>query len=232
MRSKYIGNRIKGFRKKNNLTLSQLGDLINKSESTISKYESGDIVIDLETLYDISDGLKVPIDQLIYVSNPQKDISDEYIPTFFNDIDIVYSYYYDGRSNELIRCLIEITNYSVNNKKKVFFYMNFKDYNIYQNCENKYEGYIEHFHALSNIELINLDTNIERANIKILASFLDTDLKWGLYNGFSFRPMMPVSCKMLFSRNKIEENSEFINSLKISKDDVKNLKHYNMFSIT
>lgn len=232
MRSKYIGNRIKGFRKKNNLTLSQLGDLINKSESTISKYESGDIVIDLETLYDISDGLKVPIDQLIYVSNPQKDISDEYIPTFFNDIDIVYSYYYDGRSNELIRCLIEITNYSVNNKKKVFFYMNFKDYNIYQNCENKYEGYIEHFHALSNIELINLDTNIERANIKILASFLDTDLKWGLYNGFSFRPMMPVSCKMLFSRNKIEENSEFINSLKISKDDIKSLKHYNMFSIT
>ncbi len=232
MKSKYVGKRIKGFRKMRNLTLSQLGYLINKSESTISKYESGDIIIDLETLYDISEALKVPIDQLIYVPNAEKEKTEEYTPTFFNDIDILYSYCYDGRSNELIRCIMEVSNYSENNKKKVYFYMNFKDYNMYQDCENKYQGYIEHFHALTNIELVNLDTGMEKSNIKILATFLDTDLRWGLYSGFSFRPMMPVSLKMLFSRNKLEENREFINSLKISKDDIKNLKHYNMFSIT
>ena len=128
--------------------------------------------------------------------------------------------------------MIEISNYSGNAKKKVYFYMNFKDYNMYQDCENKYQGYIEHFHAVTNIELVHLDTGMEKSNIKILATFLDTDLTWGLYSGFSFRPMMPVSLKMLFSRNKLEENGEFINALKISKDVVKNLKHYNMFSIT
>ncbi len=215
-----------------NLTLSELGTLINKTESTISKYESGNIIIDLETLYDISDALKVPIDQLIYIPNNQMGINEEYIPTFFQDIDIIYSYYYDGRSDELIRCIMEISNYSKNNKKKVYFYMNFKNYDMYHDCENRYEGYIEHYHALTNIELVNLDTGMERSNIKILATFLDTNLRWGLYNGFSFRPMMPVSLKMLFSRNRIDESVEFINSLKISKDDIKNLKHYNMFSTT
>lgn len=232
MKSKYIGKRIKGFRKMKNLTLSQLGSLINKSESTISKYESGDIVIDLETLYDISDALNVPIDQLIFIPSVEKNETEEYVPKFFNDIDVLYAYYYDGRSNELIRCVIEISNYSQDNKKKVYFYMNFIDYDMYQNCENKYEGYIEHFHAVTNIELVNLDTEMERSNIKILATFLDTNLKWGLWNGFSFRPMMPVSLKMLFSRNRLEENSEFINSLKISKDDIQKFRHYNMFSIT
>ncbi len=232
MKSKYIGKRIKGFRKMKNLTLSQLGSLINKSESTISKYESGDIVIDLETLYDISDALNVPIDQLIFIPSVEKNETEEYVPKFFNDIDVLYAYYYDGRSNELIRCVIEISNYSQDNKKKVYFYMNFSDYDMYQNCENKYEGYIEHFHAVTNIELVNLDTEMERSNIKILATFLDTNLKWGLWNGFSFRPMMPVSLKMLFSRNRLEENSEFINSLKISKDDIQKFRHYNMFSIT
>ena len=232
MKSKYIGKRIKGFRKMKNLTLSQLGSLINKSESTISKYESGDIVIDLETLYDISDALNVPIDQLIFIPSVEKNETEEYVPKFFNDIDVLYAYYYDGRSNELIRCVIEISNYSQDNKKKVYFYMNFSDYDMYQNCENKYEGYIEHFHAVTNIELVNLDTEMERSNIKILATFLDTNLKWGLWNGFSFRPMMPVSLKMLISRNRLEENSEFINSLKISKDDIQKFRHYNMFSIT
>lgn len=215
-----------------NLTLSELGTLINKTESTISKYESGNIIIDLKTLYDISDALKVPIDQLIYIPNNQMGINEEYIPTFFQDIDIIYSYYYDGRSDELIRCIMEISNYSKNNKKKVYFYMNFKNYDMYHDCENRYEGYIEHYDALTNIELVNLDTGMERSNIKILATFLDTNLRWGLYNGFSFRPMMPVSLKMLFSRNRIDESVEFINSLKISKDDIKNLKHYNMFSTT
>lgn len=232
MKSKYVGKRIKGFRKMRNLTLSELGDLINKSESTISKYESGNIIVDLDTLYDISDALKVPIDQLIYIPNNKINSNEEYIPTFFQDIDKTYSYYYDGRSDELIRCIMEITNYSKNNKKKVYFYMNFKDYEMYHDCENRYEGYIEHYHALTNIELINLDTDMEKSNIKILATFLDTDLRWGIYNGFSFRPMMPVSLKMLFSRNRMDESMDFINSLKVSKDDIKNLKHYNMFSIT
>lgn len=232
MRSEYVGKRIKGFRKMRNLTLSELGNIINKSESTVSKYESGNIIIDLETLYDISDALRIPIDQLIYLPNVKKEKTEEYIPTFFKDVDILYSYYYDGRSDELIKCVLEISNYSKNNKKKVYFYMNFKDYDMYQDCENKYQGYIEHFHALTNIELANLDTGMEKSNIKMLATFLDTDLRWGLYNGFSFRPMMPVSLKMLFSKNKIEETAEFINSLKISKDDTKNLRHYNMFSTT
>ena len=232
MKSEYVGKRIKGFRKMRNLTLSELGSLINKTESTISKYESGNIIVDLETLYDISDALKVPIDQLIYIPNNQINPNEEYIPTFFQDIDIIYSYYYDGRSDELIRCVMEISNYSKNNKKKVYFYMNFKDYDMYHDCENRYQGYIEHYHALTNIELVNLDTGMERSNIKILATFLDTNLRWGLYNGFSFRPMMPVSLKMLFSRSKLDESADFINSLKISKDDIKNLRHYNMFSTT
>ncbi|HEY4543455.1 MAG TPA: helix-turn-helix transcriptional regulator, partial [Tissierellaceae bacterium] len=111
MKSEYVGKRIKGFRKMRNLTLSELGSLINKTESTISKYESGNIIVDLETLYDISDALKVPIDQLIYIPNNQINPNEEYIPTFFQDIDIIYSYYYDGRSDELIRCVMEISNY-------------------------------------------------------------------------------------------------------------------------
>lgn len=111
-------------------------------------------------------------------------------------------------------------------------YMNFKDYETYQNCENTYWGYMEHFDALTNIILTNQDSPMEKASIQILAPYLDTDTKWGLFNGFSSRPMMPIATKILISKKRLAEDDNLINSLKISKEDIRLLKLYNMMSVT
>ncbi len=110
-------------------------------------------------------------------------------------------------------------------------YMNFKDFNSYQNCENTYWGYMEHFDALTNIILTNQDSPMEKASVQILASYLDNDTKYGLFNGFSSRPMMPVAVKMLFSKKKLKEDQNLIQLLKISKEDIRLLKLYNMMSV-
>ena len=109
--------------------------------------------------------------------------------------------------------------------------MNFKDFNSYQNCENTYWGYMEHFDALTNIILTNQDSPMEKASVQILASYLDNDTKYGLFNGFSSRPMMPVAAKMLFSKKKLKEDQNLIQLLKISKEDIRLLKLYNMMSV-
>ena len=64
--SREIGNRIRNFRKMRNLTLEDLSLLIRKSKSTISKYEHGEIAIDIETLYDLADALQIHVEQLLY----------------------------------------------------------------------------------------------------------------------------------------------------------------------
>ena len=49
-----IGVQIRLFqKKKNKMILSDLSKLINKNIATISKYEKGEIVINIETLYEI-----------------------------------------------------------------------------------------------------------------------------------------------------------------------------------
>lgn len=68
--------------------------------------------------------------------------------------------------------------------------------------------------------------------INILASFLDSDKKWGLMTGVSFRPFMPIALKMLFSKKPLIENQDLINELKINKEDIRIMKMYNMMSIT
>ncbi|MCD7908889.1 MAG: transcriptional regulator, partial [Clostridium sp.] len=84
----------------------------------------------------------------------------------------------------------------------------------------------------TNIVLTNGDTPMEKASVQILASYLDADTKWGLWNGFSSRPMMPIATKMLFSKEILKEGPDLAGRLKISKEDIRLLKLYNMLAVT
>ena len=53
------GRRIRYFRTGSGMTLEELAAKVYKSKATISKYEKGEIKLDLETFYDIADALHV-----------------------------------------------------------------------------------------------------------------------------------------------------------------------------
>lgn len=228
-----IGKLIRGARKKRGMTLSELAEVICKSQSTVSKYEKGEITVDIATLYDIADALRVHVEQLLYVRPERTELrAPGNNPAFFTDTSQFYSYLFDGRSNSLMRCVFDVLSKTDERKYKIMMYMNFEDFDNYKNCENTYWGYIEHYDAVTNIALTNQDMPMEKASAQILASYLDSDKKWGLFNGFSSRPMMPIAAKMLFSKKKLKEDEELIRSLKISKDDIRLMKLYNMMAVT
>lgn len=230
--SEEIGSQIRHFRKKRGMTLSDLSKLINKNIATISKYEKGEIVIDIETLYEIAGALHLTPDQLLYHAPtfiPRE--ADCGIPNFFNGVSKFYSYVYDGRTGKVVKSAFDIISQECNCEYKVIMYMNFKDFDHYKECESTYIGKIKHFDAMTYISLVNKDTPMEEASIQILASYQDTDTKWGLFNGFSARPMMPIAMKMLFTKNIISETDQLVEELKVSKNDIQMLKLYNMFSV-
>ena len=53
------------------MTLQDLADAIHKSRATICKYENGEIAVDIETLYEISQVLQVSISQLTTIFRKQ-----------------------------------------------------------------------------------------------------------------------------------------------------------------
>ena len=227
-----IGGQIRGFRKKRHMTLEELSGLICKSKSTLSKYEKGEIPLDVETLYEIADALEVHVEQLLYC-RPDRAVLSRHAssPAFFAGVSQFYSYLFDGRNGQLIRCVFDILSETEEGSYKIMMYMNYKSFAHYRNCENTYWGYIEHFDSITNILLTNQDSPMEKASAQILASFLDSDTKWGLFNGFSSRPMMPIAIKMLFSRTRLPEDAALIKRLKVSKEDIRQLKLYNMLSV-
>jgi transcriptional regulator with XRE-family HTH domain len=228
-----IGKRIRSLRKSRKMTLQDLAEMISKSKATISKYEKGEITVDIETLYDIAAALQVHVEQLLYTS-PERTVlaTKGSNPAFFSGVSQFYSYIFDGRSNQISRCVFDVLSEAGDSRYKIMMYMNFKDFKNYQNCENTYWGYIEHYDALTNIYMKNQDTPMEQVTISILASFLDSDTKWGLFFGISSRPMMPIAVKMLFSKKILKEDDALARQLKVSKEDIRLLKLYNMISVT
>ena len=227
-----IGKRIRYFRQSRKLTLEALAAAIYKSRATVSKYESGDISIDVETLYALADALHVRPEQLLYTKDaPAAPPERESCPAFFQGLSRFYAYYYDGRDRRVIRSAFDVFSQLDTNRHKIAMYMNYKDLGHYQRAENVYWGYIQHFDALSVIELTHQDTPTEKASIQILASFLDAETRWGLWNGVSSRPLMPVAVKFLFSRRPLEEGPELLQALKLSGEDLRRIKFYNMFSV-
>lgn len=227
-----IGNKIRQFRQSRKMTLDELAIIIHKSRATLSKYERGEISIDIDTLYELADALHVRTEQLLYTPVSEKHPQQrEIVPAFFQDVDRFYCYYFDGRIGKLVRSAFDVFSRIDVNQYKIAMYMNFKDLTHYQQAENTYWGYMEHFDALTLIELTNQSNPMEKASLQILASFLDADSKWGLWNGVSSRPLMPVATKMLFTKKPLTEDAALVRELKISRDDIHRMKYYNMFSV-
>ena len=73
-------NRIRELRKRDNLTMKQLGEILGLAESTISQYETGKREPDLKTLLKISEHFHVSTDYLLgHVSEPWFYLDNERI---------------------------------------------------------------------------------------------------------------------------------------------------------
>ena len=157
-----IGKQIRTFRKKRKMTLEALAAVICKSKSTVSKYENGEIPVDIETLYEIASALQIHVEQLLYCPPRHANLPDsKNSPAFFAGCSQFYAYVYDGRNKQLIRCVFDVLSETDTSSYKIMMYMNFKDFENYKLCENTYWGYIEHFDALTNIQLTNQDPSYE-----------------------------------------------------------------------
>lgn len=230
---KEVGKKIKKIRKIKKMTLDDLARKINKSKSAVSKYENGEINIDLITSKEISDVFEIEIANLIpqnIVDFREKSMDLDRVPKFFKDDSKIYSYYYDGRSSKIVKSLIEIRREEAEDHR-VSMYMNISNYDFPYICENTYYGNIEHFDSITRINLVNKYTDLEKPNISILSPFVDSEIRWGLWNGISIRPIMPAAIKMLFSTKILDENKELQKKLILNREDMAYIKKFNMFSV-
>lgn len=233
-----LGNAIKNCRVNRHLTQIELANLINKSNTTLAKYEKGEISIDVVTLVEIATVLEVPLEYFTEAICEKKKApvslqSVSEIPPFFSKKKL-YLYFQDSRNNSLNTSVLKILEKSKSelNCYDAELYMNVKNLEDYIFCENTYAGTIEFHHIITNIYMKHRATPIEKIMINILENFTPSETKMGQFTGVSFRPVTPLSFKMLLSTKPIKENDPILKNLLINKEDIKRLKSNNYFAIT
>lgn len=228
--SNHIGNRIKLYRKNKNLTQAEFAQMINKSKSAVSKYECGEIAIDIETLYEIADVLEINIHQLLD-TEVQKKNSPMELRGFFSAPSHYYVYYMNKGNSRICRGVLEI-NYSGDDAYSTIFFADVKDYKNLYSCDHLYYGDIHFSDSYVNILMENQSNRAERLFINIANPFSNNaTLTVGMMCGISDKYLIPIALKGLFSKSRLPEDGTLREALRITKDDFDSMKKTFCFSI-
>lgn len=233
--NQYIGKQIRMYRKVQGLTIQQLADMIHKSRASVSKYETGEITLDVETLYDISNALHISVNQLMdyqketKIEESEDSLSGNRSPFF--DARRLYFYFYDGRYNRLKDGIIDIYP----SKEHPGEYNASLSINTVtphgRSSANYYTGKVVYSDMLIRFSFVNQYNRLEEDLLYIFNPLEIRDFTEGLLCGISSADLMPCAFKCLVTLTPQEPTEELRQHLLITKKELQRWQKLNMLIV-
>lgn len=230
--STYVGSRIRLYRRAHGLSLKQLASLIGKSVSCVSKYETGAIVIDVETLFDVARALGVSVSQLVDYPVSAPEGTAERPGGFFQKANLFYLYYYFGVSQKVYVSAMEIVRGPQAQRDDVIVYCDIDDVREPGLCNYLFQGKIEYSDLCATLLLRNANssTDVEFAYLKV--PFANSSRTTGLLTMISERLRNPCALKMVVSVTPLAVDDALLAELSVcDKDSLASLRRANLFVI-
>ena len=231
----YVGEQIRRYRKAGNMTLQDLADAIHKSRATICKYENGEISVDVETLYEISQVLQVSISQLTTYL-PESENEPVSIPgrgqkSPFFQAQRLYFYFYDGRSQRAKDGVIDIyEKRGETGKYEATLTICTVSANG-RSSEIFYTGRVVYSDMLIRFSFVNQYNPLEEDLLYIFNPLEMRDFTDGLLCGISSADLMPCAFKCLVTLKPQEFTEELRQRLLFSKEELRRWGRLNMLLI-
>lgn len=233
--NQHIGSRIRGFRKQQGMTLQQLADKIHKSRASMSKYENGEITLDVETLYDISKALGVDLNRLTDYqppkANPLPPVYTSTNQSPFYEAQQLFFYFYDGRYNRLKDGIIHIHKRDEDNGNYEATLTisavtpTGRSSNIY------YSGKVVYSDMLIRFSFVNQYNTLEEDLLYIFNPLELRDFTEGLLCGISSADLMPCALKCLVTLAPQEPTEELKQHLLITQKELRRWQKLNMLIV-
>ena len=233
--NQHIGARIRSCRKARGLTLQQLADLIHKSRASVSKYETGEITLDIETLYDISAALDVDLSQLTDYRpvKPQTQpaaLSHSSQSPFFQ-ADRLYFYFYDGRYDRLKDGVINIRRRAESSRIHDATFSISSVTSTGRSTEELYTGTVVYSDMLIRFSFVNQYNTLEEDLLYIFNPLELRDFTEGLLCGISSADLMPCAFKCLVTLTPLEPTEELKQHLLITPKELRRWQKLNMLIV-
>ena len=230
----YVGKQIRKYRKAGKMTLQDLADAIHKSRATVCKYENGEISVDIETLYEISQTLQVSISQLTTylpetATEPVNMGRGQKSPFF--QAKRLYFYFYDGRYQRTKDGIIDIYEKTDEvGKYKATLTICSVSANG-RSSEVFYTGKVLYSDMLIRFSFVNQYNPLEEDLLYIFNPLDLRDFTMGLLCGISSADLMPCAFKCVITLKPQEHTENFRHQLLFTKKDLKRLERLNMLLV-
>lgn len=214
--SYHFGNLFRTARKSKALSIEEVAKKIDRSASTVYKYEANTIIPDFETVIRICNALEIQLDELAFKEEVDSNIqtSNNPFPT-----DILYLYYIG--IEKLYEMKLEIK--PEDGIMKVYFKVPLLNDKIF------YVGSIESNSDVAFIMLKNYgssNNHFEKVMIYINMNHASDDIRMGFIVGEKDNTYSPVIKKICILKKKLEkeQKEEIFHRLRITKEEMEQIK--------
>ena len=236
--NQYIGSKIRNYRKMKKMTIQQLADVIHKSRATVSKYETGEITLDVSTLWDIATALDVDFSQLTDYQ-PVQDLGSTLLeaPLYegespFFRADHLYFYYYDGRYDRLKEAIIHIHKSRVCADGTCETSMSIHATTAAgRSSETQYTGTVLYSDMLIRFSFSNRHNKLEQDLLYIFNPMELRNYTEGLLCGISNADLMPCAFKCIVTLAPCTDHQMLRQQLQISAKELRRWKKLNMLIV-
>ena len=231
----HVGERIRAFRKVRGLTLQELADRIHKSRASVSKYENGEITLDIETLYEIAEALQVSPGRLLdyrpEIPLPSEPAGEKAGMSPFFRARRLYFYFYDGRYKRLKDGIIDVREAegAPGNYEASLSICSVTPAG--RSSEVYYEGKFVYSDMLIRFSFVNQCNALEEDLLYIFNPLDIRDCTEGLLCGISSADLMPCAFKCLVTLSPRENGEELKRQLLIDKKDLARWQRLNMLIV-
>lgn len=231
----HVGARIRMYRKSKGLTLQKLADAIHKSRSSVSKYENGEISLDIETLFEIAGVLQVSPNQLTdfrpLVKEETLNPSEHGGMSPFFRAKRLYFYFYDGRYQRLKDGIIDIreAENEPGNYEAVLSISAVTPAG--RSSEVYYTGKVLYSDMLIRFTFVNQCNALEEDLLYIFNPLEIRDSTDGLLCGISSADLMPCAFKCLVTLTPREHTEELKKQLLFTKKELQRWQKLNMLIV-
>lgn len=218
-----LGQKLRARRRAKHITLNELAKKLNKSASTISKYEKGEILISIDVLVDICRILNIEIASLLpdtCVTEHPHEVA-RYQKAF---PDLLYLYWFNGEKGRLQKAVLENHNLSFTST----MYYDVADVADHYEANFIYEGKLTYTDSCIVFVLVCAEPPFDTLTIRLPALNRSGGSRVGLLSTISYF-YQSIAMKVIASETPLTEDESLISSLRLTPEELKNIKRTNFF---
>ena len=226
----FVGDRIRFFRKLKGWTMQELADAIGKSKSTVSKYEKGEIAIDVDVLHEISKVLEVSMVQFVDCPDHLPERAHSVVHSAFSEADTLFLYTSDSHTGQMVESAIRVHQLEKGTEAVLYFGIPAKGED-YHECRSYYQGTVKYHSAIINFVLNNQFNEVEQMFIALYNPLVRENATPGILCGLTHQGIQPVALRCIVSLRRLKMDENLHEQLYFTRNEQLTLKKMNALII-